>query len=59
MTGSTFAAKSRPDGYNLLMARVGSQAAVPAINKKIPYKWDEFTFIGLLEQNPFVLVDKS
>ena len=56
VTGSTFAAKSRPDGYNLLMARVGSQAAVPAINKKIPYKWDEFTFIGLLEQNPFVLV---
>ena len=56
VTGSTFAAKGKPDGYNLLMARVGSQAAVPAINKKIPYKWDEFSFIGLLEKNPFVLV---
>ena len=56
VTGSTFAAKGKADGYNLLMARVGSQAAVPAINKKIPYKWDEFTFIGLLEKNPFALV---
>lgn len=55
VTGSTFVAKSRPDGYTLLLARVGSQAAVPAINRKIPYKWDDFTFLGMLEQNPFVL----
>lgn len=56
VTGSTFVAKGRPDGYTLLLARVGSQAAVPAINQRIPYKWDEFTFLGLLETNPFVLV---
>ena len=55
VTGSTFVAKGRPDGYTLLLSRVGSQAAVPAINRKIPYKWDEFTFLGLLELNPFVL----
>ena len=56
VTGSTTVAKGRQDGYTLLLARVGSQAAVPAINRKIPYKWDEFTFLGLLELNPFVLV---
>ena len=56
VTGSTTVAKGKPDGYTLLLARVGSQAAVPAINRKIPYKWDEFTFLGLLELNPFVLV---
>lgn len=55
VTGSTYVAKSKPNGYTLLLARVGSQAAVPAINPNIPYKWDEFTFLGLLEQNPFVL----
>lgn len=59
VTGSTFVAKGRKDGYTLLLARVGSQAAVPAINKKIPYKWDDFTFLGLLELNPFVLTVKA
>ena len=55
VTGSTSVAKGKPDGYTLLLARVGSQAAVPAINRTIPYRWDEFTFLGLLELNPFVL----
>jgi len=59
VTGSTFVAKSPADGYTLLLARVGSQAAVPAINKRIPYKWDEFTFLGLLELNNFALVVKG
>jgi len=59
VVGSTFVAKSKPDGYTVLLSRVGSQAAVPAINAKIPYKWDDFTFLGLLEQNPFVLAVKA
>ncbi|MBF2760191.1 MAG: tripartite tricarboxylate transporter substrate binding protein [Ectothiorhodospiraceae bacterium AqS1] len=56
VTGSTSVVKGKKDGYTLLLARVGSQAAVPAINRKIPYAWDEYTFLGLLELNPFVLV---
>lgn len=55
VVGSTFVAKGRKDGYTLLLARVGSQATVPALNKKIAYKWDDFTFLGMLELNPFVL----
>lgn len=55
VSGSTTVAKGKPDGYTMLLARVGSQAAVPAINRTIPYTWDEFTFLGLLELNPFVL----
>ena len=55
VSGSTTVAKGRADGYTMLLARVGSQAAVPAINRTIPYAWDEFTFLGLLELNPFVL----
>ena len=54
--GSMFVVNSKPDGYTLLSARVGSQMGVPAMNKTIPYVWDEFTFIGLIETNPFVLV---
>lgn len=55
VVGSTFVAKGRKDGYTLLLARVGCQATVPAINKKIAYKWDDFTFLGMLELNPFVV----
>ncbi len=56
VTGSTTVAMAEADGYTLLLARVGSQAAVPAMNTTIPYSWDEFTFLGLLELNPFALV---
>ncbi len=56
VTGSFYVVRSRPNGYTLLLARVGSQAGVPAINPNIPYKWDQFSMLGLLERNPFVLV---
>lgn len=55
VTGSVMVAKGPKDGYNLLMARVGSQATVPAMNETIPYTWDEFTMLGLVEMNPFVI----
>ncbi|MBX2826481.1 MAG: tripartite tricarboxylate transporter substrate binding protein [Gammaproteobacteria bacterium] len=56
VVGSNFVKNSKPDGYTLLSARVGSQMGVPAMNKTIPYAWDDFTFLGLIEINPFVLV---
>ncbi|MEM7209192.1 MAG: tripartite tricarboxylate transporter substrate binding protein [Pseudomonadota bacterium] len=56
VVGSNFVKNSTPDGYTLLSARVGSQMGVPAMNKTIPYNWDDFTFLGLIEVNPFVLV---
>ena len=55
VTGSNFVVNSKSDGYTLLSARVGSQMGVPAMNKTIPYKWDDFTMLGLIEINPFVL----
>ncbi len=55
VSGTTSVAKGENDGYTLLLSRVGSHATVPAMNRTIPYKWDEFTFLGLLELNPFVL----
>lgn len=55
VTGSNFVINSKKDGYTLLSARVGSQMGVPAMNKTIPYKWDDFTVIGMTELNPFIL----
>jgi tripartite-type tricarboxylate transporter receptor subunit TctC len=56
VTGSAFVSKGRPDGYTLLLGRVGCSCLVPALNKTIPYKWNDFTFLGMLELNPFVYV---
>ena len=56
VVGSHFVVRAKKDGYTLLSARVGSQAGVPAFNPNVPYKWDDFTFLGLTERNPFVLV---
>ena len=56
VVGSNFVVNAPADGYTLLLARVGSQMGVPAMNKTIPYKWYDFTMLGLIERNPFVLV---
>lgn len=52
--GSAQAIAAAPDGYTLLLARTGSQAILPAIQPTATkYKWDDYTFIGLLELNPY------
>lgn len=45
-----------PDGYTLLVARVGSNVVLPALKRDNPFKWNDFTFLGLLELNPVVCV---
>jgi tripartite-type tricarboxylate transporter receptor subunit TctC len=52
---ATSVAKSKRDGYNMLMSRVSCNGAVPALNKKIPYKVDDFTFVAVTEITPFVI----
>lgn len=57
--GSQQVRTSPADGYTLLLARIGSQAITPALDPKTPYKWNDFTFLTLLELNPFVCVVKA
>lgn len=57
--GTTYVSRSRPDGYTMLMGRIGSNCLVPALNETIAYAWDDFTFIGLVELNPFVFVVRA
>ena len=52
--GSEFVKNAAPDGYTLLLARVGSQATLPALKPDLSYRWNDFTFLGLLELNPYV-----
>lgn len=59
VVGSNFVHNARKDGYTLLMARVGAEAVGPALNPTIPYKYNDFTYLGLLELNPYVFVVKA
>jgi tripartite-type tricarboxylate transporter receptor subunit TctC len=52
--GSEHVKNAAPDGYTLLLARVGSQAALPALKPDLGYKWNDFSFLGILELNPYV-----
>jgi tripartite-type tricarboxylate transporter receptor subunit TctC len=52
--GSAQAIAAPPDGYTLLLGRTGSQSILPAIQPtSTKYKWDDYTFIGTLELNPY------
>src|SRR5688572_26043947 len=59
MVGSQYVLDAPKDGYTLLLARVGSQAVAPALDPATPYKWDAFSFISMLELDPYVCVVAS
>jgi tripartite-type tricarboxylate transporter receptor subunit TctC len=53
-TGSAAVANAKPDGYTVLAARVGSHTVNPAMKANLPYKLDDFRFVGVYEINPVV-----
>ncbi len=54
--GSKYVVNASPDGYTLLLARVGPEAIAPALDPSTTYNWNDFTFLGMLEQDPFVCI---
>lgn len=54
-----FVQRAATDGYTLLLARIGSQVVAPALDPATPYKWNDFTPIGLIEIDPYVCVVKT
>ncbi|WP_165585296.1 tripartite tricarboxylate transporter substrate binding protein [Roseococcus sp. SYP-B2431] len=53
--GTQYVARARPDGQTLLLARVAASAILPAIDPRTPYRIDDFTWLGLLDLNPYVV----
>lgn len=49
--GATEVYKAKPDGYTLLLARVGTHTAVPAV-REVPYDPMNWAILGMLETNP-------
>jgi tripartite-type tricarboxylate transporter receptor subunit TctC len=48
-----------PDGHRLVLARIASQVILPAVDRKTPYKANDFTFLSVLEINPYVCAVKG
>jgi tripartite-type tricarboxylate transporter receptor subunit TctC len=51
--------RSKPDGYTMFLASIGSNTLTPAFTPKIPFKYDEITFICRTQINPAALVVKA
>src|SRR6266705_6666859 len=51
LVGTMAVWNAAPDGYTLLVARTASHAILPAVDTKVPYKWNEFTMLSLAQQN--------
>jgi tripartite-type tricarboxylate transporter receptor subunit TctC len=49
--GATEVYKAKPDGYTLLLARVGTHTTVPAL-RAVPYDPLNWAILGMLETNP-------
>jgi tripartite-type tricarboxylate transporter receptor subunit TctC len=57
--GATLVSNAVPDGYTLLVARIATHAILPALDSKLPYKWNEFSMISMIELNPYVCFVRS
>ncbi len=54
VTGTASVANAEPDGYTMMVARVGSHTVNPAMKATLPYDIDDFDYIGVFEINPVV-----
>ena len=57
--GTLAVRNAAPDGYRLLLSRIASQVILPATDRKAQYGANDFTFLSLLEINPYVCAAKS
>jgi tripartite-type tricarboxylate transporter receptor subunit TctC len=54
--GSTYVARSEPDGHTLLVATTNTISVLPYMLKNPPYKLESFEPVGLAAVSPLVLV---
>jgi len=58
-TGVVFALQAKNDGYTMLMHVTSAGTLNPAIEKKLPYKWDDPTLIAQTNISPLVFIIKG
>lgn len=57
--GANSVRSAPPDGYTLMIGRVGTQTIAPAMDPSLSYRWYNFSFLGLLEVDPLVCAVRS
>ncbi len=55
--GTAKAFRAAPDGYTLLVTHIG-MSTTPALYRNLPYKVEDFEFLGLINEVPMVVVAK-
>lgn len=58
-TGTVTVRDADPDGYTMMISRVGSHTVNPAMKATLPYKLDEFDHLGVYEINPVACAVKA
>ncbi len=53
------AKSTKPDGYTIMGASIGSNSIAPAANLTLPFKYDDLTFIALTQKSPSLLVVRN
>jgi len=51
--------RSKADGYTMMMAAIATNTLTPAFTPRLPFKYDEITFICRTQLNPAVLVVRA
>src|SRR5262245_11328270 len=57
--GTMFVLNSPKDGYTMMMSATGQGTQNPAIDSKLPYRWDEPTLVARTSVSPLVFVVKG
>ena len=57
--GTMFVLNSPKDGYTMMVSATGQGTQNPAIDSKLPYKWDEPTLVARTSISPLVFVVKG
>lgn len=57
--GTMAALRSKNDGYTMLMTVISAATLNPAIESKLPYKWDEPTLVARTNISPLVFIVKA
>lgn len=51
--------KAKPDGYTMMMNAIGACVLVPSKNTKLPFSYDQMTYIARTQINPNILIVKK